>query len=254
MSLAQKQAQTKALVKKTLEEIGFNLPERERIKATKTTSVRIEPQGALRVTHAIDTFVDGEVMKWKNNLSGKKLVLFFAKESNYLSREFLTPKMSVIYQSIIAERDDVEFLFVGLMKGQTKVEYNRFAKRMRKLFVECSLRLLEFPFCIFSWNNLVDSFLHFLRTAWPSIPNENTTARQLLIDTFYTKLKKKYDAAAIVVLDEDHEKILCIDAEPKLSATHDDTGKDFPWKVSVGENALGVGAAVAFPLWACTIS
>ena len=58
MSLAQKQAQTKALVKKTLEEIGFNLPERERIKATKTTSVRIEPQGALRVTHAIDTFVD----------------------------------------------------------------------------------------------------------------------------------------------------------------------------------------------------
>lgn len=107
----------------------------------------------------------------------------------------------------------------------------------------------------FLMENLVDSFLHFpRRTAWPSIPNENTTARQLLIDTFYTKLKKKYDAAAIVVLDEDHETILCIDAEPKLSATHDDTGKDFPWKVSAGENARGVGAAVAFTLCACTIS
>ena len=106
----------------------------------------------------------------------------------------------------------------------------------------------------FLMDNLVDSFLHFLHAAWPSIPNENTTARQLLIDTFYTKLKKKYDAAAIVVLDEDHETILCIDAEPKLSATHDDTGKDFPWKVSAGENALGVGAAVILPLCACTIS
>ena len=92
----------------------------------------MEPQGTIRVTHAIDTFVDGKVDKSKDNLAGKKLVLFYAKESNYLSRAFLVPKMSVIYQQMIAERDDVEFLFVGLTEGQTKVEYERFAKSMRK--------------------------------------------------------------------------------------------------------------------------
>lgn len=119
-------------IQKCLEQIGFNLPDRQRIKATKTTSVRMEPQGTIRVTHAIDTFVDGKVDKSKDNLVGKKLVLFFAKESNYLSRAFLVPKMTVIYQQMIAERDDVEFLFVGLTQGQTKVEHERFAKSMRK--------------------------------------------------------------------------------------------------------------------------
>lgn len=204
-----------SLIKQTLEDIGYNLPERERIPATKTTSVRMEPQGTIRVTHAIDTFVDGKVDKTKNNLAGKKLVLFFAKESNYLSREFLTPKMSVIYQYIKAERDDIEFLFVGL-EDQTKWEYERFAKKM----------------------------------PWPSVPYSNITARKLLETTFHTPLKKPYGGASIIVLAEDHQQFLTRDAEPKLRTTHDDTGKDFPWKVGAAENAVGAGAALCL----CTIS
>mmetsp|Transcript_19695 Transcript_19695/g.48993 ORF Transcript_19695/g.48993 Transcript_19695/m.48993 type:complete len:207 (-) Transcript_19695:77-697(-) len=203
-------------IQKCLEQIGFNLPDRQRIKATKTTSVRMEPQGTIRVTHAIDTFVDGKVDKSKDNLVGKKLVLFFAKESNYLSRAFLVPKMTVIYQQMIAERDDVEFLFVGLTQGQTKVEYERFAKSM----------------------------------PWPSVPYEDTARRQFLEDVFYTPLKKKNGLCGIVVLGEDRDEILSIDAEPKLSATHDDTGKDFPWKVEAAETCC----AAASTLVLCTIS
>jgi len=192
-----------------LEQIGVNLPERERIKATKKTSVRMEPQGTIRVTHAIDKFVNGKVDTSKDNLAGKKLVIFFAKESNYLSRSFLVPKMSVIYQQIIAERDDVEFLFVGLTEGQTKVEYDRFAKSM----------------------------------PWPSVPYEDTARRKFLEEIFYTPLKKKNGISGIVVLGEDRDEILSVDAEPKLSATHDDTGKDFPWRMEAAETCC-----------ACTIS
>lgn len=117
--------------KTILTNIGKNLPDRQRVKATKTVSIRMEPQGTIRVTHAIDTFLDGKVDTSKNNLEGKKLVLLFGQESNYLTRAFLTPKMSAIYQHMTTSRDDVEFLFVGL-EGQSKVEYERFAASMRK--------------------------------------------------------------------------------------------------------------------------
>jgi len=208
-------AVSNSAVSKILQDIGYKLPDKQRVKATKTTSVRMEPQGTIRVTHAIDKFVDGKVDKSKDNLAGKKVVLFFAKEANYLSREFLVPKMSVIYQSMIAERKDIEFLFVGLSEGQSKVEYERFAKKM----------------------------------PWPSVPYGETTARKTLEEIFHKKLKKPNGGASVVVLGEDREEILSVDAEPKLSATHDDTGKDFPWRVEAAETCCASASALAF----CTI-
>ena len=119
-------------IKKILEDIGRNLPDRQRVKATKNTRVKMEPQGTIYVSHAIDTYVDGKVDKSKDNLEGKKLVLIFGRESNFLTRSFLTPKMSVIYQNLTTLRDDIEFIFVGLTEGQSENEYERFAATMRK--------------------------------------------------------------------------------------------------------------------------
>ena len=92
----------------------------------------MEPAGALWTTHGIDTYkVVGEVDKSKNNLEGKKLVLLFGKESHPLTRLFMVPKLSVIYQNITLSDKDIEFLYVGL-DGQTKQEYDRFAASMRE--------------------------------------------------------------------------------------------------------------------------
>jgi len=119
-----------ASVKWIITKIGRDLPDRERIPATKTTRVKMEPAGALWTTHGIDTYkVVGEVDKSKNNLEGKKLVLLFGKESHPLTRLFMVPKLSVIYQNITLSDKDIEFLYVGL-DGQTKQEYDRFAASM----------------------------------------------------------------------------------------------------------------------------
>lgn len=205
-------------IREILEDIGRKLPDRQRVKATKMTRVKMEPQGTIYVAHAIDTYLDGKVDKSKNNLQGKKLVLFFGQESNFLTRSFLTPKMSVLYQNITSRRDDIEFLFVGLVEGQTKTEYERFAATM----------------------------------PWPCVPYSETTARKTLEEKFHKPLKKKNGLCSIAVLDEDHETVLNVDAEPKLSATHDDSGKQFPWETKATETccAIGIGAA----LLGCTIS
>ncbi len=97
---------------------------------------------------------------------------------------------------------------------------------------------------------LVSKPAPYFETAWPSVPYEDTARRQFLEDVFYTPLKKKNGLCGIVVLGEDRDEILSIDAEPKLSATHDDTGKDFPWKVEAAETCC----AAASTLVLCTIS
>lgn len=86
--------------------------------------------------------------------------------------------------------------------------------------------------------------------AWPSVPYAETKARKALEDTFHTPLKKKNGLCSITVLDGDHETVLSVDAEPKLAATHDDTGGDFPWKYEAAETCCAAGAVVFF----CTIS
>merc|ERR1712224_292841 len=140
-----------ASVKWIITKIGRDLPDRERIPATKTTRVKMEPAGALWTTHGIDTYkVVGEVDKSKNNLEGKKLVLLFGKESHPLTRLFMVPKLSVIYQNITLSDKDIEFLYVGL-DGQTKQEYDRFAASM----------------------------------PWPSVPFEETEARKTLEKFFH---------------------------------------------------------------------
>ena len=53
----------------------------------------------------------------------------------------------------------------------------------------------------------------------------------------------------MAVLAEDHETIINPDAETFLRNTHDDTGQDFPWKVTAAENLC----AGALSLCMCTI-
>ena len=53
----------------------------------------------------------------------------------------------------------------------------------------------------------------------------------------------------MAVLAEDHETIINPDAETYLRNTHDDTGKDFPWKATAAENLC----AGALSLCMCTI-
>ena len=116
--------------KSLLEKVGKSLPDRQRIKATKGTVVNIEPTCSLKLTAYIDTYLDGKVDKTTNNLQGKKVVLFFGKESHPLTRTFYTPKMAMLYQHLTMSRDDIEFLYVSL--DESKVEYDRFTKSHRK--------------------------------------------------------------------------------------------------------------------------
>lgn len=206
--------ETMSEVRLLLENIGKQLPDRKRVPATKLTRNKMEPQGTIYVAHKIDTYEELEVDTRKNNLAGKKLVLFFGKESHGLTRIFHVPKMAAIYQNLTTSRDDVEFLFVGLTE-MSETEYNRFSKTM----------------------------------TWPCVPYKNVNARQRLEEIFYTPLKKKHGICSLAVLDADHTTILNIDGEPKLAATHDDTGFEFPWAYSNGETAAAVAAGTCL----CTI-
>ena len=121
---------TRNSTRSLLAEVGKSLPNRERIKATKGTSVNIEPTGMLKLTAYIDTYLEGKVFTAKNNLQGKKLVLIFGKESHPLTRTYYVPKLAMIYQNLTLQRDDIEFLYVSM--DPTKAEFDRFTKSHRK--------------------------------------------------------------------------------------------------------------------------
>ena len=123
---------TKTTAKSLLTQVGTSLPNRERIKATKATTVNIEPTCSLKLTAYIDTYLEGKVVDTsKNNLEGKKLVLIFGKEAHPLTRTYYVPKLAMIYQNLTLQRDDdVEFLYVSM--DPTKAEYDRFTKTHRK--------------------------------------------------------------------------------------------------------------------------
>ena len=121
---------TMSEVRSLLETIGKQLPDLKRIPSTKITSIKMEPQGTIRVAHKLDTYEALGVDPRKDNLAGKQLVLFFGKESHGLTRTFHVPKMKAIYQNILIARNDIEFLFVGLTE-MSETEYNRFSKTMR---------------------------------------------------------------------------------------------------------------------------
>jgi hypothetical protein len=114
-----------------LQELGTSLPQRERIKGTSTTLVNLDPQGMSSVKTINDTFRLISVKKDKNSLKGKKIVLFFGRESHMLTRTFFTPKLAMIYQHLTNTlQDDVEFIYVSLDK--TNQEFDRFTKSHRK--------------------------------------------------------------------------------------------------------------------------
>ena len=111
-------------------QIGRSLPERQRIQGTSKMKVKIEPTGGITLNRVLDTFLDGKVDTTKNNLEGKKVVLFFGEWANPLTRTFYIPKLHAIYHYMTLERDDVEFLFVSL--DATEQDFNKMKSKMRK--------------------------------------------------------------------------------------------------------------------------
>jgi len=88
--------------------------------------------GVLKVSHTLDTFVDGNIDMSKDNLEGKKLVLFFGSEANPLTRNFYKPKLAMIYHYMTLEcNGDIEFIYVS--RDKTQVAFDRFTKSHRKL-------------------------------------------------------------------------------------------------------------------------
>lgn len=73
--------------------------------------------------------------------------------------------------------------------------------------------------------------------------------RSQLEAMYYTPLKKKNNACAIVILGQDHISVISQDSEAAVGRTHCDTGKDFPWQATLADNCC----TGALALLLCTI-
>ena len=113
-----------------LKELGLSLPDRDRVIGKTSQKVKLVPTGELTSICRDDTFEIAGVDRSKNNLEGKKLVLFFGRYSHPLTRNFFAPKLAMIYKNMTETRDDVEFIFVSL--DSSEQEYNTFTRNHRK--------------------------------------------------------------------------------------------------------------------------
>ena len=138
----------KAEILSMLEAVGKTLPDRKRVKGTERTVINLVPTGEIKIDGIKDTFVNNgqEIDTKKNNLADKKIVLIFGRYSHALTRNFLVPKMTMIYHYLTLARDDVEFLYVSL-PDESQADFDKFASMQRKYYLLCSCSLLSLWIC-----------------------------------------------------------------------------------------------------------
>lgn len=125
-----------------LEAVGKSLPDRERHKGAKPTTIKLLLTADIKVTGIVDTFVDKttvtgeeELSHKKNTLAEKNVVLLFGRQSHYVTRSFLVPKMALVYSNLTRHnRSNVEFLYVSM--DETQVQYDTFTKIHRKFIAQ----------------------------------------------------------------------------------------------------------------------
>ena len=152
--LEQKQHEIQSMI----EEVGKALPSYKRIKGHRKTQINLVPTGEIKIDGFKDTFVKGPVDANNNNLENKKVVIIFGRYSHELTRNFLIPKMAMIYHYLTLARNDVEFLYVSL-PDESQQDFDKFAAIQRKYY---RMRLLGFLAASCAKESFVNAFFNVI--------------------------------------------------------------------------------------------
>ena len=118
-----------------LAKIGKDLPDRTRVPAKTSTSIKMVPTGEIALVAAVDTFTDLKVKSGTDKLAGKDIVLIFGRSTHQLTKTFLVPKLALIYHNMTNNTTNVEFLYVSVPE-ETKAGHDRVIKSHRKCWSE----------------------------------------------------------------------------------------------------------------------
>ena len=140
--------------------------------------------------------------------SGKMLVLFFGTASHPWTVNELTPKMVKIYNNLIQDRDDVEF--VSVCRDSTQKQVTAFT--------------CKHPWVVLAADNPL---------------------RQSLIEQC-EKVPTSFNMPRVVVINKGDRQIINMDATEAIFRTQDYSGKDFPWKATAAQNACAAATVCVF--------